>query len=334
MKLPPRRALLNALFSALVLPATLAMLAAPTPATAQASVSIGIHIGSYPNLVRVPSYPVYYAPGLPVNLFFYDGLYWLFANDRWYTSPWYDGPWDGVGPFAVPLYVLRIPVRYYRVPPPYFRPWRADAPPRWGEHWGPDWTQRHAGWDRWNHRAVPAPAPLPTYQRQYSGPRYPSADEQRSLQQRHYRYQPREAVARERIQPGAAQPPSPRAEPPSADRPAIQRPDNHARPPAPPRNVQQRPAPPQPRDQRSPPRPPAEPDRPRPQATERAHPSPPQPQERPRTEPRPLEPRPAAPERGADPSRHGGPPGGPDRGAGPGRDPSGSRRGDDRERGH
>ena len=47
--------------------------------------------------------------------------------------------------------------------------WRADAPPRWGDHWGNDWQQRRSGWDRWDHRIAPAPAPLPVYQRRYSG---------------------------------------------------------------------------------------------------------------------------------------------------------------------
>ena len=91
--------------------------------------------------------------------------------------------------------MLRVPVRYYRAPPPYFRGWQPSAPPRWGQRWGPQWEQQHRGWDRWNHRAVPAPAPLPTYQRQYSGPRYPHAEQQPELQGRHYPYQPRNDVA-------------------------------------------------------------------------------------------------------------------------------------------
>ena len=39
-------------------------------------VSIGINVPVYPRLVQVPNYPVYYAPGLASNYFFYDGLYW------------------------------------------------------------------------------------------------------------------------------------------------------------------------------------------------------------------------------------------------------------------
>lgn len=187
-----------------------------TPALAQVSVgigigmpgvSIGINLPVYPQLVRVPGYPVYYAPRLQANFFFYDGLYWVYQSDRWYASSWYNGPWGLVAPEYVPVYVLRVPVRYYRSPPGYFRGWRPDAPPRWGQHWGPEWEQRRSGWDRWNRRSVPAPAPLPVYQRRYSGDRYPQAEQdQRALHSQRYRYQPREAVVRQHYQERALQP--------------------------------------------------------------------------------------------------------------------------------
>jgi len=143
-----------------------------TPAVAQVSVaiglpgvSIGFNVPVYPDLVRVPGYPVYYAPRLNANFFFYDGMYWVYQADNWYASSWYNGPWDFVAPHAVPLFVLRVPVRYYRSPPPYFRGWQRDAPPRWGDHWGNDWGQRRSGWDKWDRRSVPRPAPLPVYQK-------------------------------------------------------------------------------------------------------------------------------------------------------------------------
>lgn len=158
-------------------------------------VSIGINMPAYPRLVRVPGYPVYYDPYVSLNFFFYDGLYWVFQGDHWYVSSWYNGPWDLVDPYDVPLYVLRVPVRYYRHPPQYFRGWRADAPPRWGDHWGRNWEERRSGWDRWDRHAIPPPAPLPRYQRQYSGERYPRAvEEQHTIRSERYRYQPREPV--------------------------------------------------------------------------------------------------------------------------------------------
>jgi hypothetical protein len=144
------------------------LLWAASPAVAQVSigismpgVSIGINMPVYPQLVRVPNYPVYYAPQVQANYFFYDGMYWVYQQDNWYASSWYNGPWGLVSPQAVPVYVLRIPVRYYRNPPMYFRGWQADAPPRWNEHWGHDWSRQRSGWDHWDRRAAPAPAPLP-----------------------------------------------------------------------------------------------------------------------------------------------------------------------------
>ena len=166
-------------------------------AAAQVSVSIGINLPVYPQLVRVPGYPVYYAPQVASNYFFYDGVYWVFQSDNWYASNWYNGPWNLVGPMNVPPYVLRIPVNYYRAPPPYFRGARPNGPPPWDQHWGPGWQQQRKGWNQWNPRQAPPPAPLPTYQRQYSGDRYPNqAERQQSLSNQHYRYQPREPESR------------------------------------------------------------------------------------------------------------------------------------------
>ena len=113
----------------------------------------GIYLSAYPELDVVPGYPVYYAPQVDGNYFFYDGLYWVFQGDNWYASSWYSGPWDLVDREYVPPYVLRVPVRYYRQPPSYFRGWRPDAAPRWAEHWGRDWEQRRSGWDQWDRRS-------------------------------------------------------------------------------------------------------------------------------------------------------------------------------------
>lgn len=159
-------------------------------------VRIGINLPAYPRLVRVPGHPVYYDPGLDWNYFFYDGLYWVFHDDDWFVSSWYNGPWDRVDRYDVPVFILRIPVRYYRHPPPYFRPWHYDAPPRWGERWGRDWQQRRDGWERRERHAIPPPAPLPTYQRRYSGDRYPGAiEQQHTIRNQRYRYQPRDPMA-------------------------------------------------------------------------------------------------------------------------------------------
>lgn len=162
--------------------------------------SIGVNLPIYPHLVLVPGYPVYYAPRLNSNYFFYDGMYWVYQDDSWYASYWYNGPWDMVGRDVVPLYVLRIPVRYYRSPPAYFIGWQLNSPPRWDEHWGNQWSQQRRGWNNWNRRSAPSAAPLPTYQRKYSGDNYPRAEQQQSLQNRNYRYQPRDPAVRQQRQ--------------------------------------------------------------------------------------------------------------------------------------
>lgn len=177
------------------------------------NVDIGVNVSAYPELVLVPGYPVYYDPRADWNYFFYDGLYWVYQSDNWYASSWYNGPWERVDPEDVPLFVLRVPVRYYRRPPVYFRGWAAEAPPHWGEHWGRDWEARRSGWDRWETRSAPPAAPLPGYQRQYSGDRYPRAvQRQRSIQSENYHYQPHEAVTQRHIQP-PGHPSSSRVEP-------------------------------------------------------------------------------------------------------------------------
>lgn len=164
-------------------------------------INIGINVPAYPRLVRVPGYPVYYDPRADSNYFFYDGLYWVFQGDDWYSSTWYNGPWSLTDRAYVPLFVLRIPVRYYRQPPQYFRNWRPDGPPRWNERWGHEWEQKRPGWDRWDRNKAPKPAPLPSYQRNYSGERYPRAEQQQhELRSRNYRYQPREEVTRQHYQ--------------------------------------------------------------------------------------------------------------------------------------
>lgn len=174
----------------LLLAAVLALTATgcATTTSADTRVGVGIHLDLFPDLHPVPGYPVYYAPNVSANLFFYDGAYWLYGHDGWYVSDWYNGPWDYVEPDYVPWFVLRVPVRYYRAPPPYFRGWYHDAPPRWGHYWGPGWSHRHHGWDHWDRSYVPRRAPLPTYQRDYRGNRYPDYHRQRDLQKEHYRY--------------------------------------------------------------------------------------------------------------------------------------------------
>jgi hypothetical protein len=166
------------------------------------SVQIGFNLRAYPQLVVVPGYPVYYAPAVDANLFFYDGLYWTLMDDTWYSSAWYNGPWSVVAIEAVPMYLWRIPVRYYHRPPSYFHGWTRNEPPHWGEHWGPGWQGRHQGWDHWDRHDSPRPAPLPDYQRNYRGNHYPHPEQQMAVHHQNYHYEHQDPVVRERMNSG------------------------------------------------------------------------------------------------------------------------------------
>jgi hypothetical protein len=116
------------------------------PAYAQVQVDIGIHLPAPPHVVVVPGVPtVQYAPALPANIFVYGGQYWVFANGGWYVSRGYNGPWIVVGPQFVPRPILRVPVRYYRVPPGHWKQGQHQASPPWDREWGHEWADKR-GW--------------------------------------------------------------------------------------------------------------------------------------------------------------------------------------------
>lgn len=173
-------------------------LAAAVPAAAgNSSVTIGFDVPAYPVLQRIPDFPVYYAPRLRTNYFFYDGLYWVFDGGDWYSSAWYNGPWDDVDRYEVPAALLHVPLRYYRSRPVSFRTYRVDAAPHWHRHWGHRWAERRADWERRDARRAPAATPLPVYQRRYTHERYPAIEQQYAIRSRNYRHEPRDLAVRE-----------------------------------------------------------------------------------------------------------------------------------------
>jgi hypothetical protein len=178
---------------------TLFFILATTTSEAQVRVSIGINVPVFPRLVVVPNYPVYYAPSVRANYFFYDGLYWVFNVDdgHWYSSSWYNGPWVFVEPVFVPQPILVIPVRYYRIRPVYWSGWAYDGPPRWSHHWGPAWESSRRGWDHWDRSRVYAAAPLPLYQKKYGRDRYPSPAQQVIIHKEQYHYRIQDVHVRE-----------------------------------------------------------------------------------------------------------------------------------------
>jgi len=114
--------------------AALAMLLASLASTpTMAGVRLGFDVLAPPLLVPIPASPVQFAPSVDGNYFFYAGRYYAFADDDWYVSTGYDGPWLTLAPELVPVPLLAVPVAYYRLPPRHWSPWRRDRPPRWEE---------------------------------------------------------------------------------------------------------------------------------------------------------------------------------------------------------
>jgi hypothetical protein len=116
------------------------------PAQAQVHVDIGINLPGPPQWAVIPGLPVYYAPAASADVFQYGRQYYAFANGGWYVGPGYNGPWIVVAPPYVPAPLLRVPVRYYHVPPGHWREWRHDEPPRWEHEYGHDWDRQRVGW--------------------------------------------------------------------------------------------------------------------------------------------------------------------------------------------
>jgi len=108
-------------------------------APARADVHVGINIGvppppaialpAPPPLVVVPGSPVYYAPEVPYNFFYYGGTYYVFNDGYWYNSRSAHGPWVFVQ--HVPRAVRYVPARYYHVPPGHLK---HHGPPPWAGH--------------------------------------------------------------------------------------------------------------------------------------------------------------------------------------------------------
>ena len=127
------------------------------PAWAQVSIDIGIRLPGPPPLAVIPNTVVYYAPSAPANVFFYGHQYWVYQPTGWYVGPGWNGPWVVVQPVQVPQPLLRVPVRYYRVPPGQWKKGQHEAPPHWDAHYGRDWHEaaQEREWrereERWDH---------------------------------------------------------------------------------------------------------------------------------------------------------------------------------------
>ena len=132
--------------------------ASPVHAGANVNVNVGIPIGVVaapapvvvapqpvyveepPEMVVIPQSNVYFAPGVSVDLFFYDNRWWNRRGDRWYRASGYNGPWVAVGQRHVPAPVYRVPANYRTVyvhekPMPYGQ-WKKAHGIHGGKHKG------------------------------------------------------------------------------------------------------------------------------------------------------------------------------------------------------
>ena len=117
-----------------MLASAVAMLCLGGTATAS-DVKINIGLGvppivltAPPQLVVVPGTPVYYAPDVSANLFFYKGRYYTVANGVWAMAPAYTGPWAVIQIGQVPAPVVAVPIEYYKIPPGQLK---KHGPPPW-----------------------------------------------------------------------------------------------------------------------------------------------------------------------------------------------------------
>ncbi len=117
------------------------VVAAPPPPT----VSLDINIGSPPRFVVVTGTPVYYAPSVSYNYFFYDRRYYLFHNELWFSAAYHNGPWTAIAFERVPRPILAVPVEYYKRPPGH---WKKHGPPPWAQARGHE--KKEHGKKKWD----------------------------------------------------------------------------------------------------------------------------------------------------------------------------------------
>lgn len=68
-----------------------------------------------PELVVIPNTYVYFAPGIDIDIVFYNGYWYRPYNGYWYRGSSYNGPWHHIGRDRVPRYILNLPPDYRRV---------------------------------------------------------------------------------------------------------------------------------------------------------------------------------------------------------------------------
>ena len=78
-------------------------------------------ISEPPAVVLIPGTPVYYAPDVGIDLFFYSGRWYRKHNGYWYRATYYNGPWAYMSAQRVPTVLVHLPPDYYNVLPGHQR---------------------------------------------------------------------------------------------------------------------------------------------------------------------------------------------------------------------
>ncbi len=76
-----------------------------------------LDLAAPPDFVEPPELGFYVAVGVPFDLFFFNNVYYLYRDNCWYSSYYYNGPWRGLSYNHVPYALHRYPfdrIHHYR----------------------------------------------------------------------------------------------------------------------------------------------------------------------------------------------------------------------------
>jgi hypothetical protein len=106
----------------------------------------GVFVTRPPALYIIPGTPVYYAPQVEKQLYFYSDNWYRLYDGYWFRAAYHNGPWAYLAPPGVPVVFRRLSPRYYVVPPrdQYRVSW---APPR---YWRPMGARHYGDRDEWD----------------------------------------------------------------------------------------------------------------------------------------------------------------------------------------
>ncbi len=109
-----------------------------------------------PEFISPPELGFYVAVGVPYDIFFVGGRYYLCRGNAWYAAPNYNGPWASVRYKALPPSVRRYPIERVRnFRDAGYRHYRQGGNPYWERHhfhpekrWKDDRRAERGDWNR------------------------------------------------------------------------------------------------------------------------------------------------------------------------------------------